>query len=553
MNPLALVTAVALPLGLAGALAWPAGRRSIVALAPWAALPALACALWPPPTAIDAPRWLIGLRLGVDDTGRTFLLFTALLWLVAGWAARSYHVQDARRHVMWGFWLAALAGNVWLIVALDAAGFYTGFALMTFASYGLVVHTGSAEARSAGRVYLVLAVLGEAALLAGLLLRVSTLGSTALPLAPLSGASDLWAVKLLFAGFGVKAGVAGLHMWLPLAHPVAPTPASSVLSGAMIKAGVLGWLRFLPLGGDAWPVFGACVIVLGLVGAFGAVALGLTQRAPKTLLAYSSVSQMGFIAIAVGAALLAPGAGPALVLAIAVYALHHGLAKGALFLGVAAMPARGTARGLAFAALALPALSLAGAPWTSGALAKQAMKAAIAPLPPPWPATLAMLLPAAAVGTTLLMARFLLALVEETPPPKRGMVWPWLAAVVLSLGIVWLVVPAAQPGTACAAALPPALGIALAAGAARRRAFAAGAGSRIAAGDILAWLVPLAEAAWRLLLGLATAADRAQQSAPPAIAVQRMVRAEGVLRRFPIAGLMLLLVLAGALLAQWYR
>jgi formate hydrogenlyase subunit 3/multisubunit Na+/H+ antiporter MnhD subunit len=551
MNSLALSVAVALPIVLAAAVAWPPARRGAAALAPWAALPALGCALWPPPSTIDAPSWLIGLRFGLDDTSRTFLLFTALLWFVAGWAARAYHADDARRHAMWSFWLAALAGNVWLIVALDAAGFYAGFALMTFAGYGLVVHTGSEEAQRAGRVYLVLAVLGEAAFLAGVLLRVSTLGNASLPLALPVGTNDVWAVALLFAGFGVKAGAVGLHVWLPLAHPVAPTPASSVLSGAMIKAGVLGWLRFLPLGGEAWPVFGAFVIVLGSIGAFGAVAVGLTQRAPKTLLAYSSVSQMGFIVIGVGAALLAPAAWPLLATAIALYALHHGLAKGALFLGVAAIPAQGRARGLAFAALALPALALAGAPWTSGALAKHALKAALEALPPPWSPVLAVLMPAAAVGTTLLMARFLLALAGGTDPPKRGMVWPWLTAVALSVGVAWAVAPSAEPGGFLAAALPAAIGIATAVVAARVRPFTPRAAPRIAAGDMLAWLGPAARAAWYLLLAVAALPDRAHWRTPRPRAARRIVLAEDALRRFAVAGLALLVTLAAALLAQW--
>lgn len=543
MNALPVI-AVLLPLALAAAVLVPATRRAALALAPWAAAPALAAALWPSPP-LEAPQWLTGLRFGLDDVGRTFLLFTALLWLAAGWAARAYHADDPRRHTLWTFWLAALAGNVWLIVALDAAGFYAGFALMTFAGYGLVVHTGSGAARHAGRVYLVLAVLGEAALLAGLLLRIGALGNATLPLPPFASDYDTWAVALLFAGFGVKAGVAGLHMWLPLAHPVAPTPASAVLSGAMIKAGVLGWLRFLPLGGEPWPAFGAAVIALGLIGAFGAVAVGLAQRAPKTLLAYSSVSQMGFLVVGVGAALVAPAAQPALAAAIALYALHHGLSKGALFLGVAAVPEQRSARGVAFALLALPALALAGFPLTSGALAKAALKDALASLPAPWPQALAVLLPAAAVGTTLLMVRFLLALAAQEAAPTRGTAAPWLAAVALSLALAWLVAPAALQVDAPAAALPVAIGVALAAAVAWRRPFVPDAPPRLPAGDLLSATAPAAQALWRGVLGLAGAPERLGLRPCSGLGNGAIVRLEARARRFASVGAALLVLLVG--------
>ena len=83
---------------------------------------------------------------------------------------------------------------------------------------------------------------------------------------------------LLALGFGIKAGAVVLHVWLPLAHTVAPTPASAVLSGSMIKAGLLGWIRFLPSGGGGDPAWGAVFIAGGITAAFYGVAVGLGQR-----------------------------------------------------------------------------------------------------------------------------------------------------------------------------------------------------------------------------------------------------------------------------------
>src|SRR5690606_10160568 len=115
------------------------------------------------------------------------------------------------------------------------ASFYFFFALMTYSAYGLVVHQRSPEAWRAGRTYIILAVLGEVALLAGILLAAAAIGTSDLSQAPTGIARAEYRsliIALLSAGFGVKASLLGLHVWLPLAHPVAPTPASAALSGA---------------------------------------------------------------------------------------------------------------------------------------------------------------------------------------------------------------------------------------------------------------------------------------------------------------------------------
>ena len=344
---LTLLLVVIWPLLLAGAMAFRATRPAALRLAPWAALPALILAVFaPPPPGISLrlPWLLLGTELGlVDDTGRLFLLFTALLWWLGGMYARAYVSDD--RYRFFAYFLLSMSGNLGLILAQDLAGFYLFFALMSFASYGLVVHERSVEALRAGRVYIVLVVIGEVALFTALILATAAAGSTGFDAVrrELAQAESRDLIMFLaVVGFGIKAGVLGLHVWLPLAHPVAPTPASAVLSGAMIKAGLLGWLRLFPLGEVALSEWGDALMVLGLAAAFYGVVVGLTQRDPKTLLAYSSVSQMGILTMAVGLGLTAPDSYPAILTAITVYALHHGLSKGALFLGVGVVGACNT-------------------------------------------------------------------------------------------------------------------------------------------------------------------------------------------------------------------
>jgi formate hydrogenlyase subunit 3/multisubunit Na+/H+ antiporter MnhD subunit len=456
------------PILLTLLLQLPAGRGLWIRLAPLAPLPALLLALvGPSDQALDLPWMLLGTRLGLDDTGRFFLLFTALTWLAAGVYGHAYMSRDARRRGFWAFFLATQAGNLGVCLAQDAASFYLFFALMTFAAYGLVVHTRTDEAWRAGRVYLTMAVLGEVALVAGLMLAVHSAGShyTADLGRALLPAS---AVGLLILGFGVKVGLPLLHLWLPLAHPVAPVPASAVLSGVMLKAGLLGWLRFLPLGHQALHEAGAALMALGLLAMFYGVAVGLAQRDIKVVLAYSSVSQLGFMTLGVGAGLLAPGLWPGLLPAIGLYALHHALAKSALFLA-AGVALQAGGRPWVLAGLALPALALAGAPLTGGWLAKTALKGGLAGLPASWGDAVGISLPLAAVGTTLLMARLLWLSSRLQGRPEAvvsGLAAPWLAWMVVGLVLPWglvraLALPADWTGLATAAG-PVLLGLVLA-------------------------------------------------------------------------------------------
>ncbi len=452
--------ALGLPLLLALGALLPPIRRALPALAPLTALPALYLALRPPPAASFS--WLLlGASFGLEAHTRIFLFFTALLWLSAGIFAGSYLARDRRRHQFFAFFLVTMAGNLGLIMALDLVSFYLFFVLMTFAAYGLIIHDRSDEARRAGQIYLILAVFGEALLIAGLLLAASAADSLNLQTISAAVADSPQrnlTTGLLLAGFGIKAGALPLHVWLPLAHPVAPTPASAVLSGAMIKAGLLGWLHFLPFGGAALPGWGGLLLGAGLAAAFLGVAVGLTQRNPKTVLAYSSISQMGLMTAGAGLGLSNPAVWPAALAAISLYALHHGLAKGALFLGVgmAGGEGRGARAGFALGLL-LPALALAGAPFTSGATAKVLLKQLTAAAPFPWPEVLSWLLALAAVGTTLLMTHLLLLLREGVTaqhPPGGGQWAGWLLLLAAVAGAYLLFLPAGvMPGQAAGAGI----------------------------------------------------------------------------------------------------
>lgn len=491
----ALVMVPLAPVVVALLLVLGARSRAVgLVLAPWAALPALAVASIGAVEPQRVPWLLLGTELEMDPLGRAFLLFTALVWTASGVFARSYVTEEHRRVGYFLFHCLTLAGNLTLIVAADAVTFYLGFALMTFAAYGLVVHAGSPASRRAGRVYLAMSVLAEGALIAALLLAVAAAdGDAALSAMPAAIAAaparDL-IVGLLLVGFGVKAGALPLHVWLPLAHPVAPTPASAVLSGCMIKAGLLGWLRFLPLGEAALGGWGAALVATGLAASLLAALAGAAQDDAKTTLAYSSISQMGLMIVAVGIGLGAPAAAGAAVATSAAYAGHHALAKGALFLGVGVADASGgkRMRRLVLLGLSLPALALAGAPFSSGMMAKNRLKDLEA-FAPAMPVPLDTLLLVAAVGTTLVLARFVvLVAVRPDPAHRRGpRVALWLpAAVLIAAGVAVGLLGAGPLGVAAAPGHPVTSSVFLASSA------------PIVIGLLIAWLATLARVRVRI-------------------------------------------------------
>jgi formate hydrogenlyase subunit 3/multisubunit Na+/H+ antiporter MnhD subunit len=452
MNPVLAHSApwlftVSLPLFAALLLAVPPLRRHVVAGAPWTAAPALAMALWTAPgTFIEIPWLLVGTRLGVDDTGRVFLLFTAALWIACGAYARAHVAQGQRSHRFTAFFLVSMAGNLGVVLAADAISFYCFFAVMSFASYGLVIHEGGSESRRAGRVYVAFVIAGELLLFVGIVGAAGLTGSANFPAmreALVRSSSGNVLLACLLAGFAIKAGAVPLHMWLPLAYRAAPIPASAVLAGPMIKAGLLGWLRFLPLGEAALPGLGLVCIAAGFSGAFGGVIVGLAQKDSKAALAYSSISQMGLITAGVGVGLLSPASWTLILPAIWLYALHHAVAKAALFLGVGVASRVGTGlreRRMVLAGLVLSALALAGAPFTSGAAAKVALKKSIESAPMP-SGLVELVLSIAAVGTTLLMARFLVLVWPQrqsnSGPLAAGLLIPWLALVAAVALSVW--------------------------------------------------------------------------------------------------------------------
>jgi formate hydrogenlyase subunit 3/multisubunit Na+/H+ antiporter MnhD subunit len=378
----------------------------------------------------------------------------------------------------------------------------------------------------------------------------------ALAAAPLRDAT----VLLLVAGFGIKLGLVPLHVWLPLAHGTAPAPASAVLSGAMIKAGLFGLLSFLPLGTAPMADWGWGLAWLGLLTAYWGIAAGLAQTHPKTILAYSSMSQMGIAAVAVGAGLAEPGRAGAAVAAAALYALHHGLAKGALFMGAGLHDAAGSAAGrrLVLAGQAAAALSVAGLPLAAGGAAKHALKEVAGH------GAVGTLVGLSAIGTTLLLARFLLML-HRAPHhghgpghahghAHAGLAAPWLAALVASQAAAWWLAGPAhalEPSVLWDGLWPVLAGAALALAAFALRGRLRGVS--VPAGDVVVLAAPLGPMAKAAVGRLRAARTRVRPPDVRRLVEDGLAALESRLTDWQSAGtafLLLIAVVAAALLLR---
>jgi len=441
LGPWLLAASLALPfLFLAACLSGRLRSEALALrwLAPVPALGAAILAIGGGPFAVEAPALRMSLRL--DLPGGLILATASLLWIVVSAASGEGRKPNERFAVSW---LLTLTGSLGVFVAADLLTFYLVYALVSIPAYELIVDDGAPSSRRAGGVYMAFTILGEALLLMAFALLAAGEPNGSLRIDDVMAAlpTSPWregAVALVIAGFGMKMALAPLNGWMPLTYTAAPIRAAAVLSGAAVKAGVIGLIRFLPFAApmQGW---GEVLVVLGFFSAFYGVAIGITRQNPKTVLAYSSISQMGVIAAVIGMALASGDAGaPSKV---AYYAANHVLVKGALFLAVGVAATDFRRDRVALILTAVLALSLAGMPFTGGALAKLAVKD---PLGHGLAASLAN---ASAAATALLMLHFLtrLAGTASRDEPAAAPTWivrRWPAIVVGAIFVPWLLYPA---------------------------------------------------------------------------------------------------------------
>jgi len=326
---------------------FPVGALLAVALA--------AVAAW---SLTDGGTWQLTLPLGLPDLpfhlrldplASAFLLLLGVTSAGVSVFAAGYFREGAGAPpgllcLQYHLFLASMG---FVLLADDAYAFMVAWEAMALSSYFLVITQHQIrEIRSAGFLYLLIAHLGAIAIL--LCFGVLQGGSWQLTFDAMRHAhlDPSWAALaflLALVGFGAKAGLVPLHVWLPEAHPAAPSPVSALMSGVMLKTAVYGVLRvtFDLLGEPTW-WWGLMPLAVGLLTAFYGVVFAAVQTDMKRLLAYSSIENLGLVFTGLGLAIVFVGSGMRVLAALALLAtlyhcLNHAVMKSLLFLGTGAV------------------------------------------------------------------------------------------------------------------------------------------------------------------------------------------------------------------------
>ena len=292
----------------------------------------------------------MGMHLRLDGFRLVYVLIAIVMWTVCGLFSLEYmrHYEKRGRYYVF-FWITFLA-TAGVFLSADLYTTFIFFEIMSFTSYVWVAFDEKKESLRAAGTYLAVAVIGGLVMLMGLFLLYDMTGT--LEIDGLAGAAETIlsgngvygsqgpvrlyvAVGLLLFGFGAKAGCFPLHIWLPKAHPVAPAPASALLSGILTKAGVFGIVIVSCVMFQADRNWGLLVAVLGFITMFLGALLALFSVNLKRTLACSSVSQIGFILTGTGMCCLLKSVGAGNGLAVRGTFLHmvnHSMFKLVLFL-----------------------------------------------------------------------------------------------------------------------------------------------------------------------------------------------------------------------------
>lgn len=329
----------------------------------------------------------LGLNMRGDGFRALYATVAGFMWLVTSVFSLDYfrHEHNVGRYAF--FTLMTFGATVGMFLSDSLYSAFIFFEVMSLCSYPWVAHEEDPAAMRAAETYLYIAIIGGLTTLMGMFLLPDGMAAMALSELPQAAANlstdILWLpAVLVLVGFGAKAGSFPLHIWLPKAHPVAPAPASALLSGMLTKAGIFGMLvlsRFIMNGSFGW---GDLIFRLGVITMLLGAVLAILSGNLKRTLACSSLSQIGFIMIGVGLMnLLGEHNGLAAYGTIG-HMVNHSLFKLTLFLcaGVVAMNTHrldlkdvqgfGRKKPLLNIAFLCGALGISGVPLFSGYLSK---------------------------------------------------------------------------------------------------------------------------------------------------------------------------------------
>lgn len=293
--------------------------------------------------------WLHVLTLSckIDSLSAFFLVPIFLICPLA--ALYGFHYLEKREEsgriaVNYCFFSLLLISMVLVVCANSLITFALAWEIMSLSSFFLVVYEfQKKETRSAGYLYFVFAQAGAMCVFAAFGLIYSYTGSFSFDsIDQLPAQAKLVVFFLALIGFGSKAGIFPLHIWLPHAHPAAPSHISAIMSGVMIKMGIYGILRFYILLADTSLIFGQTILIAGMVSGILGVVYALGKHDIKRLLAYHSVENIGIILIGAGLGMIGVSTGNTIMAAFGfagslLHVLNHSIFKSLLFLGAGAV------------------------------------------------------------------------------------------------------------------------------------------------------------------------------------------------------------------------
>ncbi len=293
---------------------------------------------------IASYTYLNALSLSFHMDGLSAFFLVAIFGICLLSALYSFHYMDNREQTLgtavnYFFFSLLVASMALVVVADNMISFLLAWEMMSLSSFFLVIHDHQhADNRKAGYLYFIFSHVGAMFIIASFGVIFGFTGSFALDATGLSHGAKITAFILAFIGFGSKAGVFPFHVWLPHAHPAAPSHISAVMSGVMIKTGIYGILRMYGILQLHTPTIGTMILVFGVASGILGVVYALGQHDLKRLLAYHSVENIGIILIGIGIGMIGVevknpvmavfGFGGGLL-----HVLNHAIFKSLLFMG----------------------------------------------------------------------------------------------------------------------------------------------------------------------------------------------------------------------------
>lgn len=280
-----------------------------------------------------------GLNFELDGFRALYALIGGVMWLCTSMLSKQYfahHYHNRNRYYF--FFLMTLGATLSVFLSSDLYTTFIFFEIMSFTSYTWVCHDENADAMRAAETYLAVAIIGGMVMLVGLFILYLTLGT--LTISELYYAAEactqrgkLWLASIcILFGFGAKAGMFPMHIWLPKAHPVAPAPASALLSGILTKTGVFGIIVVSANIFRESKAWGNMLLVLALITMLGGAVLAVFSVNLKRTLACSSMSQIGFILTGIAMSCLLGHHNALAARGALLYMLNHSLFKLILFM-----------------------------------------------------------------------------------------------------------------------------------------------------------------------------------------------------------------------------